>query len=219
MNNYIKTYYMNKQEHTAIKDGMSQFERIMKRGFDIILSSISLIIFAIPMSIIYLAIKFDDHGKAIFSQERIGRGGRPFKLYKFRSMREDAEGDGQARLCNSATDPRLTKTGAFIRAHHLDELPQIWNVLRGDMSFVGPRPERQYFINKIMKQDPRYADLFQIDVGVFSEATLYNGYTDTMEKMLRRLEMDLAYMQKRNFWTDIKIIFLTSASIITGKKF
>jgi len=140
-------------------------------------------------------------------------------LYKFRSMKVNAEGDGKPQLWQGEEDARLTKVGKFIRNHHLDELPQFWNIWKGDMSFVGYRPERQYFIDKIVKENPDYVKLYAMRPGVFSEATLYNGYTDTMEKMLKRLEMDLDYMERQSLWLDIVIIFKTGVSILTGKKF
>jgi lipopolysaccharide/colanic/teichoic acid biosynthesis glycosyltransferase len=109
--------------------------------------------------------------------------------------------------------------GRFLRAHHLDELPQLWNVLRGDMAFIGPRPERQFYIDQIMEYDKRYEYLYQIRPGVTSYATLYNGYTDTMEKMLRRLEYDLYYLQNRSWRFDMKILFYTFCAIVFGKRF
>lgn len=116
-------------------------------------------------------------------------------------------------------DKRLTRIGRFLREHHLDELPQLWNVLKGDMSFVGPRPERRFFIDRIISINPNYRLLYQLRPGLFSTATLYNGYTDTMEKMLERLRMDLEYLNNRSLWTDIKIIFQTVWAIASGKKF
>lgn len=145
-------------------------------------------------------------------------GGKPFTLYKFRTMRNDAEADGQARLCKEE-DNRLTKFGAFLRSHHLDELPQLLNVIRGDMSFVGHRPERKVFIDRIMELNPDYTRLYALRPGLFSTATLYNGYTDTIEKMMRRLQMDLDYLANRSLALDCKIIFLTAYFIISGKKF
>jgi Sugar transferases involved in lipopolysaccharide synthesis len=106
----------------------------------------------------------------------------------------------------------------FLRDHHLDEFPQLWNVFKGDMSFVGPRPERQFFIDQIMEYNQEYERLYAIRPGLFSKATLYNGYTDTMEKMLERLKYDLEYLDNQSFFLDIKIIALTSYSILTGKK-
>ena len=107
----------------------------------------------------------------------------------------------------------------FLRDHHLDELPQLWNVLKGDMSLVGPRPERRYFIDKIMEHDRRYTLIFEMRPGLTSEATLYNGYTDTMDKMLRRLQMDIDYLESRTLWKDAKIILNTFSSILSGRKF
>lgn len=203
-----------------ISDGMSRFERHIKRSTDMIISGICLIVFSPLMLLSYILIKIDDGGPAIFKQERIGRFGRPFNIYKFRSMRLDAEKCGPALShAGGDDDPRLTKVGKFLRAHHLDELPQLWNVFVGDMAFVGYRPERQFFIDQIMEEDPRYSFLYQIHPGVTSYATLYNGYTDTMEKMLRRLELDLYYLGHRSWWLDCKILGLTFLSIIFGKKF
>lgn len=191
----------------------------MKRLFDVVCVFFASIVFMPFFVAVYIAIKLEDGGPAIFKQERIGRGGKPFMLYKFRSMTVDAEKDGKPQLWSGSEDDRLTKVGRFIRNHHLDELPQFWNIWKGDMSFVGYRPERQFFIDKIMEQNPNYVKLYAIRPGVFSEATLYNGYTDTMEKMLKRLEMDLEYLEKQNLWLDIVIIFKTGVSILTGKKF
>ena len=196
---------------------MSRTSRFFKRTFDIVCSIAGLVLFSWLMLIIWIAIKWEDHGPAIFHQERIGLGGKPFTLHKFRSMIVEAEADG-AQLYH-AGDDRLTKVGRFIRDHHIDELPQLWNVLKGEMSFVGYRPERQVFIDQIMEHDARYAALYATRPGLFSLATLYNGYTDTMEKMLERLRMDLEYMEKATFWLDMKIITLTGLSILTGKKF
>ena len=157
-----------------------------KRLFDIVCSILGLIILSPVYLIIYIGLKFSTKGPAIFVQERIGKGGRPFNIYKFRTMIVNNEQNGIPQLAE-ANDDRLTPFGRFLRAHHLDELPQLWNVLKGDMSFIGPRPERKYFIDQIMERDPRYEELYKIRPGLTSYATLYNGYTDTMEKMLRRL--------------------------------
>lgn len=201
-----------------IEDGMSDFARNTKRIFDFLLAAVTLIVFSPLMVICYFAIKLDDGGPAIYAQERIGRFGRTFRIYKFRSMRTDAEKLGpQLSTQQGHGDNRLTKTGRFIRSHHLDELPQLWNVFCGDMSFIGPRPERKYFIDQILEYDRRYTYLYQIRPGVTSYATLYNGYTDTMEKMLKRLEYDLYYLRYRSWWFDIKILWLTFWKIVFGK--
>lgn len=203
-----------------IPDGMSAFARNTKRIFDLITASFCLIIFSPLFLFCYIAIKMDDGGPAIYAQERIGRFGRIFHIYKFRSMRTDSEKHGPRLSAQQGEgDDRLTKVGRFIRAHHLDELPQLWNVFCGDMSFVGPRPERKFFIDQIMEYDKRYTYLYQIRPGVTSFATLYNGYTDTMEKMLKRLEYDLYYLGNRSWIFDCKILIKTFLSIAFGKKF
>ncbi len=189
-----------------------------KRLFDIVCSILGLIILSPVYLIIYIGLKFSTKGPAIFVQERIGKGGRPFNIYKFRTMSVNNEQNGIPQLAE-ANDDRLTPFGRFLRAHHLDELPQLWNVLKGDMSFIGPRPERKYFIDQIMERDPRYEELYKIRPGLTSYATLYNGYTDTMEKMLRRLELDLYYLEHRSWWFDLKIICKTFLNILFGKKF
>ena len=206
------------QKDKYIYDGMSELESYAKRVLDFLIALVSIVLLSPLFLICYIAVRHEDGGAAIFKQERIGRFGRPFYIYKFRSMRLDAEENGPA-LYQHESDERMTKVGKFLREHHLDELPQLWNVLIGDMAFIGPRPERKYYIDKIMEQDPRYRYLYQIRPGVTSYATLYNGYTDTMEKMLRRLELDLYYLEHRSWWFDFKILFKTFISIVFGKKF
>lgn len=206
------------QDDRFIRDGMNGFERNVKRIGDCILAFIALVIFSPLFLVCYIAVKREDGGPAIFKQERIGRFGRPFYIYKFRSMRLDAEKSGPA-LYKSGQDKRLTKVGKFLREHHLDELPQLWNVFIGQMAFIGPRPERKFYIDQIMEHDPRYRYLYQIRPGVTSYATLYNGYTDTMEKMLRRLRYDLFYLEHRSWWFDFKILLMTFMNIVFGKKF
>ena len=191
----------------------------MKRAFDCVLSAICLIVFSPLLICCGLAIFIEDGKPVIFSQERIGLHGKPFRINKFRSMHMGAESIGEPQLLEISGDSRLTRVGEFLRRHHLDELPQLWNVFIGDMAFIGPRPERKYYIEKIIEKDPRYTQLYQIRPGVTSYATLYNGYTDTMEKMLRRLELDLYYLEHRSWWFDIKILAKTFTNIVFGKIF
>lgn len=205
-------------EDTFIYDGMNEMERNVKRVFDFLVAFVALVVFSPLFIVCYFSVKHEDGGPAIFKQERIGRFGRPFYIYKFRSMRVDAEKNGPA-LYQHERDTRMTKVGKFLRVHHLDELPQLWNVVRGDMSFIGPRPERKFYIDQIMLYDARYEYLYQIRPGVTSYATLYNGYTDTMEKMLKRLELDLYYLKNRSWWFDITILFKTFVNLAIGKKF
>ena len=202
----------------VISDGMSITERAMKRVFDFTVSLIGLILLSPAFLVAYIMLKRQHDGPVLFRQERIGYHGQPFYILKFRTMRMDSESEGVPQLaCKS--DDRLTPAGKFLREHHLDELPQLWNVLVGDMSFVGPRPERKYFIDKIMAVNPDYEYIYLMRPGLTSMATIYNGYTDTMEKMLIRLQMDLEYLKKRSFWMDVKIIFTTVCYIVYGKKF
>jgi len=192
----------------------------MKRFLDFLIACVCIIVFAPLFVVCFIAILLEDGQPAIYTQERIGLHGKPFNIYKFRSMRRDAEQDGPQLLLDGAmNDPRLTRVGRFLRAHHLDELPQLWNVLRGDMAFIGYRPERKFYIDQIMERDPRYELLYKIRPGVTSYATLYNGYTDTIEKMLRRLELDLYYLEHQSMWFDTKVLFKTFISIVFGKKF
>ena len=189
-----------------------------KRLTDIVVSGLGMIMLSPVFLVAAIAIRIESPGGSIFSQERIGYKGKPFTLYKFRSMVRNAENNWVPALC-AEEDARLTRVGAFLRNHHLDELPQLWNVFTGDMSMVGYRPEREYFIERIKEHNPDYSRLFAMRPGVFSYATLYNGYTATMDKMLVRLKMDLEYLDNWTLWMDIKIIFLTAVAILTGKRF
>ena len=202
----------------VIKDGMNAVERAIKRLFDLSCSFFGWVVLSPIFLIVYISLRIQNDGSVIFKQERIGYKGKPFNIYKFRTMRTDSESAGVPLLAAKG-DERLTKVGKFLREHHLDELPQLFNVFVGDMSFVGPRPERQYFIDKIKEVNPDYDYLFLVRPGVTSMATIYNGYTDTLEKMLTRLEMDLEYLQKRSLWLDLKIIVTTVLNIVVGKKF
>ncbi len=209
---------MTIQNKTEIKNRNNRMERFVKRSTDILVSVPCLVLFSPLFVIISLAIKWEDGLPIIYKQERIGLHGKPFNIYKFRSMKADAEKDGP-NLLEIEGDTRLTRVGKFIRTHHLDELPQLWNILKGDMSLVGPRPERKFYIDQIMEHDPRYTYLYQIRPGATSYATLYNGYTDTMPKMLRRLSLDLYYLEHRSWWFDAKILFKTMMNIMFGKIF
>lgn len=190
----------------------------MRRVIDFLLAALLLLLTAPVFLLVYIIIKTEKSGPVIFRQERIGKGGRPFFIYKFRTMVVDSEQNGKPQLAEP-DDDRLTKSGRFLRRHHLDELPQLWNVLKGDMAFIGPRPERKYYIDQIMERDPRYERLYEVRPGVTSYATLYNGYTDTIEKMLRRLELDLYYLEHRSLWFDAKLLMQTFINIVFGKKF
>lgn len=201
-------------EHT---DAMGKFQLFLKRLFDILFSVIGLVVLS-PLFLLFSIILLFSKGPVIFKQERVGYKGKRFIIYKFRTMCVDAESDGIPRL-ESERNKYITPFGGFLRAHHLDELPQLWNVLKGDMSFVGPRPERQYFIDQINRETDDYRYIYLMRPGVTSYATIFNGYTDTLEKMLKRLELDLEYLDNRNVFTDLGIIFRTVLSVFSGKKF
>ena len=205
------------ETNKKIKDGMTCVGRVVKRSFDFIGALVGLILTSPAILVIYILQKTESRGSVFFKQERVGKGGKPFFIYKFRTMKIDAEEDGPQLAAEN--DKRLTCVGKVLRAHHLDELPQLWNVLKGEMSFVGYRPERQFFIDMICEKRPDYIELYQCQPGVTSRATLYNGYTDTIEKMITRLDMDLDYIRSRSVWMDIKIIAETLWSVIAGKKF
>lgn len=208
---------MTKESEKIIIDGMNPAQRFVKRGFDIIGAFLGLILTSPLFLAIAIAQKIEGEGPVFFKQERIGYHGKPFNILKFRTMKVTAECDGP-QLAQEADD-RLTDVGKFLRAHHLDELPQLWNVLVGDMSFVGYRPERQFFIDQILEHRADYTDLYVSRPGVTSDATLHNGYTDTMEKMIRRLDLDLNYLHNRSICLDSKIILETLFSVVGGKKF
>ena len=197
-------------------DAMGCVQRTVKRLFDIVFSLAGMIILSPVYLVIAIMLKRQKNGPAIFSQERIGYRGKPFTIYKFRTM---SEPEKEPQLVAKSSIGQSTKTGLFLREHHLDELPQLWNVLKGDMSFVGPRPERRFYIDKIMANDPSYVLIYEMRPGLTSEATLYNGYTDTMEKMLIRLHMDTDYLKRRSLALDASIIAKTFISIVSGKKF
>jgi lipopolysaccharide/colanic/teichoic acid biosynthesis glycosyltransferase len=195
---------------------MASWQLALKRLFDFVFALLGLVISSPLLLLIFVILVLQRDGKPIFSQERIGRNGTPFQIYKFRTMRLDAE-NGTPILAQKE-DSRLTSIGKVLRKHHLDELPQLWNVLKGDMSFVGYRPERQYFIDQIMKHDVRYQFLYQMRPGITSDATIYNGYTDTMEKMLERLSMDLHYLKTASLSGDVVIILKTLGIVAKGNE-
>lgn len=197
-------------------DAMGSVQRAVKRLFDIVFSMLGMLLLSPAYLLIAIMLWRQKNGPAIFSQERIGYRGKPFTIYKFRTM---SEPEKEPQLVAKSCESMSTKTELFLREHHLDELPQLWNVLKGDMSFVGPRPERKYYIDKIMEHDPSYVLIYEMRPGLTSEATLYNGYTDTMEKMLIRLHMDTDYLKRRSLALDACIVAKTFFSIVSGKKF
>lgn len=195
---------------------MTDAELCIKRAFDIVASALGLIILSPLFALIALQVKLSSRGPVFYSQERIGLYGLPFRIYKFRTMIDHAEEAGLPQLTHD-NDPRITKIGHWLRKYRLDELPQLWNILRGDMSIVGPRPERPFFIEQIMKEAPYYCLLYKVRPGLTSWGPIRVGYTDTTEKMIERLNCDIVYVENMSLLLDLKILFFTTGVIIKGK--
>lgn len=194
---------------------MGDSSMCIKRACDICVSFFGLIVLLPVCLIVALLVKCSSSGPVIYRQERIGLHGVPFMILKFRTMTDNAEQDVP---CLSADDdPRITRVGRVLRKYRIDELPQLWNVLRGDMSVVGPRPERRYFIRQIEQVAPYYCLLYKIRPGLTSWGPIKVGYTDTMEKMVRRLNYDIVYMENMSLLLDMKILFFTIGVILDGK--
>lgn len=187
----------------------------VKRASDIVASLAALLLLSPLLAAIAVAIKLDSEGPVLFRQERIGYHKRPFKILKFRSMKCDAEADGPA--LSSANDPRITKVGRFLRKYRLDELPQFWNVIKGEMSIVGPRPEREYYIKQIVEKAPYYTLIHQVRPGITSWGMVKYGYATTVDQMVERLKYDLLYIENVSVGVDLKIIFHTVNTVITGR--
>ena len=194
---------------------MSDSELCIKRAFDIVVSAVMLVVLLPVYLVVSLLVWFTSEGPIFYKQERIGLHGIPFDIIKFRTMRVHAEnGTPQITLDN---DDRVTKVGKYLRKYRLDELPQFWNILRGEMSIVGPRPERRYFINQIEEKAPYYCMIYKIRPGLTSWGPIHVGYTDTLEKMIRRLNYDIVYIENMSLGLDIRIMFYTLGVIFNGK--
>ena len=185
--------------------GLTPAQRVMKRAMDIVLSSLALLVFAIPMALVAVAIKLEDGGPVFFKQKRMTRGGREFDILKFRSMIVDAEKYAGAVLATE-DDPRITKVGKFIRATRLDEIPQILNIFKGDMSVVGPRPERKVIADEYYKDIPEFAYRLKVRGGLTGYAQIYGKYNTSPYDKLR---LDMMYIENYSLLLDIKLIILT----------
>jgi len=197
------------------QDMMPGYEKILKRIFDFIVSLIAFIL-CIPLYlIIALRVKLSSKGPLIFSQKRIGKNGREFSIFKFRSMYIDAESSGPQ--LSQGNDSRITKWGKTMRKYRLDELPQFYNVLIGDMSLVGPRPERQFYIDQISQKAPLYKKLLKVRPGITSWGQVKYGYASDVNQMVERVKYDLIYLENMSIMLDIKIILFTLKVLIQGK--
>ena len=194
---------------------MEEWQYSVKRLCDIVLSTLALIFLSPIFLITAILVKCTSPGPVFYAQERIGYKGKPFKMHKFRSMYTDAEACGPA--LSRDDDPRITPFGRFMRKVRLDEIPQFYNVLKGTMSIVGYRPERQFYIDQIVKRCPEYLLLQRIKPGITSWGQVKYGYATTVDEMCERLKYDLLYMENMSITTDIKILIYTVGIIIQGR--
>lgn len=190
-------------------------ESILKRSFDLIVSVAALIVLSPVLLIIAIITKLTSKGSVLYKQERIGHNEKPFTIYKFRSMYADAEKNGPA--LSSDHDERITTWGKFMRTWRLDELPQLWNIAIGDMSLVGPRPERKFYIDQLVQQSPQYSNLLKVKPGLTSWGMVKFGYASSVEEMMQRMEYDLMYIEDASLLLDIRIIMHTFSLVISGK--
>lgn len=193
---------------------MAIYSGICKRISDVAVSASSLVMLSPLLAVIALLIKAGSNGPVIYSQERIGLHGRPFRIYKFRTMVEDAEKEGPTLAKDN--DPRVTRFGRFLRQHHLDELPQFWNILRGDMSLVGPRPERRYFIELISKTCPEYPALLTVRPGLTSLGMVRHGYASDVSELVERSRSEMDYLEDRTALMDLRILLESVKAVVRG---
>ena len=194
---------------------MEEWQYSLKRIFDVVISLIAMVVLSPVYLVTAIIVKCTSPGPVFYAQERIGYHGKPFKMHKFRSMYVDAEKTGPA--LSKDDDPRITPFGRFMRKVRLDEIPQFYNVLKGTMSIVGPRPERQFYIDQIVKRAPEYLLLQRIKPGITSWGQVKYGYASTVDEMVERLRYDLLYLDNMSLTTDLKILLYTVIIILQGR--
>ncbi len=197
------------------RDNMSEGQKNIKSVLDRIAAAIVLLLLSPLFAWLAWKIKKESSGGVFYRQERLGYRGKPFTMIKFRTMKMDAEKEIPQLSCED--DDRITEFGKVMRKYRLDELPQFWNVLKGEMSLVGPRPERKFFVDQIVSKAPYYYQVFSVKPGVTSWGMVKYGYANTVDKMIERLQFDLIYLENRSLSIDIKILIYTIKTILTGK--
>lgn len=197
------------------RDPMPIWQRHVKRIMDVVISVVAMLVLVPLYLFLAIWVKFSSKGPIFFTQERVGRQGKPFQIIKFRTMFTDAEKNGPQ--LSSEEDPRITPAGRVMRKYRLDEFPQFFNVLKGDMSLVGPRPERQFYIDQISEREPQYLELTRVRPGITSWGQVKYGYAENVDQMIQRMKYDLLYMRNMSLALDIKIMFYTVLIIFMAK--
>ncbi len=194
---------------------MPLLQKNLKRIIDVFISVLILVIGSPFYLLLAILVQSTSKGPVFFSQERVGHNGKPFKIFKFRTMYVDSEKDGPQ--LSSKEDPRITRVGRYLRKYRIDEFPQFWNVLIGDMSLVGPRPERQYFIDRIMEKAPHYTHLLKVRPGITSWGQIKFGYAENVPQMIERMKFDILYVENMSLAMDLKILFYTVLIMLQGR--
>jgi putative colanic acid biosynthesis UDP-glucose lipid carrier transferase len=215
-NSALKVVFRQNARMSDTTINISFYSYFFKRFFDFSIALIAVLLISPILMLLYLITKYTSKGPGLYHQKRVGINGKEFYIFKFRSMIVNSEFD-TPQLVSNTKDSRVTPWGRFMRKHYLDELPQLLNVLRGDMSIVGPRPERRYFINKIIERGGNFNSLLQVKPGITSLGQIRFGYAHSVDEMLQRLKYEQLYLTRISLWTDIKIMINTTMSVVKAK--